>query len=339
MRFILVILTLILGLPAWAGVVELTNGDRLEGEVVRIEGDDLVWKSTNFGEQRIKKSKIKNLISDKPLKVSANKKACIVDRVEQEQLVYYCGARANLKHIPVLSLKTLLPYEDYVGGKWLNSGKLNLWGAYSSGNETRNEWNLQGETKLRIDELRHVISGEYAKSAYDHLTPQTRWNLHYSLDWFFRPRWFWYNSLDAGADDQRSLNQSYILGSGSGYQFWETKKTALSLQLGLSYVDQEFEPPADPGEFDQSASYAATRLATDFRYELPGGVSFFHNNELVYSLEDSKDWQLKTSTGLSTMLLNKVYSEFKVDYWVFNEPQPTKERADTRMSVGVSYKW
>jgi len=339
-RFLLVLWSLLVcALPAFAGVVELVNGDRLQGEVVRIEGDFLVWSSTNFGEQRIKKADIKNLVSDKPLKVSASKRACIVDGVEDEQLVYYCGARANLRRVPVLSLKTLTPYEEYIGGKWLNSGRLNLWGAYSSGNEIRNEWNIQGETKLRINELRHVISAEFAKSSYNYSATSTRWNAHYSLDWFFRPRWFWYNSLDAGADDQRGLRESYSLGTGSGYQFWETHKTALSLQLGLSYVNRQFDPPVDPSTFDQSATYGAGRMATDFRYELPGGVAFFHNDEMIASMEDSRDWQLKTSSGLSTLLLSRVYSEFKVDYWVYNQPQPDKAREDTRMSVGVSYKW
>lgn len=336
---LLVFLLVFIAPQLFAGVVELVNGDRLEGEVVRIEGDALVWQSTNFGEQRIPKKNIKNITSNKPLKVSANKKACIVDGVEDEQIVYYCGARANLKRIPVMTIKTLLPYEDYISGKLLNTGKLSLWGAYSSGNEVRNEWNLQGEVKLRDGELRHVMGGEFANASWNNSEPQTRWNARYSLDWFFRERWYWYNSVALGADDQRGLNRYYTLGSGTGYQFWETKKTALSLQAGLSYVDQEYEPTADDKVFDETTSYGALRLATDFRYEFSGGIAFFHNNEMVYSLEDPEDWQLKTASGLSSMLLSKVYSELKIDYWIYNLPQPTKARADTRMSLGVTYKW
>ncbi|WP_238526768.1 DUF481 domain-containing protein [Cellvibrio japonicus] len=325
---------------AQAGVIELTNGDRIQGEALRIEGENLVWQSDNFGELRINKNRIKQLNSDKPHKIAGNKIACIIDGIHEEQLVYYCGARSKTRSVPVLSLKTLLPYDDYVRGVMRNTGKLNLWGAYSSGNEVRNEWNLQGETRLRKDEFRHVLAGEYAKASWNHADPRVRWSSLYSLDWFFRARWFWYNSLTLGADEQRGLARQTIFGSGTGYQFWETSKTALSQQLGLAYIDQRYEIPEDPEQLtDESASYAALRAATDFRYEFPGGIAFFHNNELLYSLEENSDWLLKTSSGLSTMILSNVYSELKVDYWIDNEPQPTKARSDTRMSVGVSYKW
>lgn len=56
----LISLMLIVFCPAaFAGVLELLNGDRLEGELVSIDDEYLLWKSTNFGEQRIKKISLK----------------------------------------------------------------------------------------------------------------------------------------------------------------------------------------------------------------------------------------------------------------------------------------
>ena len=62
MKFFWLFLTLIVtSVQTHAGYLELTNGDRAEGEFVRLEGDSVIWKSTNFGELNIKKNKVKNI--------------------------------------------------------------------------------------------------------------------------------------------------------------------------------------------------------------------------------------------------------------------------------------
>lgn len=325
---------------ASAGTLELENGDRLQGEALRIEGDNLVWQSDTLSEVRIRKSQIRQLRSDRPYKVGGNKIACIIDGMRDEFLIYYCGSRTSSKRTPFLNLKTLIPYEDYVQGVIRTTGKLNLWGAYSSGNEERSEWNLQGELRMRRAERRHILNGEYASASWDKGAAQKRWHTGYSFDWFFRERWFWYNQLTLSGDEKRGLERQWVVGSGAGYQYWETKKTALSQQLGVAYVDQRYDPPENPDDIqEETASYGALRAALDFRHEFTSGISVNHASEVFQSLERGRDWTLKTSLGLSSKIMGSVNSELKLDYWVDNEPLPTKAREDTRLSVGLSYEW
>jgi hypothetical protein len=338
--FWLFLIFLVTSLNAHAGYLELTNGDRAEGEFVRIEGDSVVWKSENFGELLIKKNKVKNIITSKPFKISGNDIPCILEGMENENLVYYCGLRAHMTRTPLLSVKVMTPYEDFVEGGFIHHGRINLWGAYSRGNEVRDEWNVQTEFTLRRSEFRHTLGGEYSRASWWYSEPPEKWNLSYGLDWFFRERWFWSNNVALGVEEARGIESYYTLGSGAGYQFWENSKSALALRSGIAYFNESYldSISTDPA-FDQNDNYTAWRLATDFRYTLPLGVSFFHNNELIQSFEDGDNFYLKTSTGLSAMILRKVYSELKVDYNIDNQPQPGKQEKDTRMSVGVSYKW
>lgn len=327
-------------LSVQAGMIELINGDRLEGELVRLDAEHVVWKSSNFGEQWIAKAKIKNIQSERPLKINGSKAACQLHNMEGENLVYQCENSSRIRHSSLLTVKTLMPYEDYKKGAFVHRGRFNLWGAYSRGNEVRDEWNLQTEVELRRSDVRHVIGGEFARASWNHAPAQDRWNSRYSLDWFLAEHWFWYNSLLAGADPQRGMDSYCSLGSGAGYQFFENQKSALSLKTGAAYMDEQYLVPHDlAGEFAAGDEFMAFRLATDFRYSMPWGVGFFHNNEVLQSTEDQPNWRLKTSTGLSSMILKRIYSEFKIDYWLDNEPQPTRKSADTRMSLGVSYKW
>ncbi|GGY63011.1 hypothetical protein GCM10011613_03260 [Cellvibrio zantedeschiae] len=323
-----------------AGVIVLANGDSVSGQLVRLDGEQLVWKTANFGEQSIKRTNIKSITTDQKLKINGSTQACRLVAMESDYLSYTCGDDAQIIRVPFLTLKVIQPFEDYKKDALIHHGKINLWGAYSRGNEVRDEWNLQAEADLRLGEFRHVLGGEYARSSWFYSVPQTRWNARYSLDWFLQERWFWYNNTVIGADPRRGLDEYVLLGSGAGYQFWENKKTALSLKTGVAYLNEKYLPPnKNTQDFVHGDEFYAIRLGMDFRYTFPMGVSFFHNNELIHSLENTADWRLKTASGISSMILNKVFAEFKFDYLVDNEPQPGREGEDTRLSLGVSYKW
>lgn len=324
----------------WAGVVELLNGDRLSGELVSIDEENLLWRSTNFGEQSIKKTNIKNIQTDVALKINGNKSPCRLEPMEAEYLRYRCEASERTKRASLLRVKTVVPYEEFKKGTYVHHGRINLWGAYSRGNEVREEWNTQGELSVRRSDFRHVVKGEFARASWNYSRPQERWSANYSLDWFFGEHWFWYNSLLTGADPQRGMRTYERLGSGAGYQFFENKTMALSLKSGLAFLDESYQLPTNlVGDYKLEDNFTAVGFAVDFRYKLPWGVGFFHNNEMLQSMKDDPNLQLKTSTGLSSMILARVYSEFKIDYWLDKDPQPTRQDKDTRMSLGVSYKW
>ena len=325
---------------AFAGVIELLNGDRLEGELVSIDEDHLLWRSTNFGEQSIKKSNIKNIQSDVALKINGNDVPCRLEPMDAEFLRYRCEQSDKVKRASLLRVKTLMPYEDYKKGAYVHHGELKLWGAYSRGNEVRDEWNAQGEMMLRRNDFRHVLGGDFARASWNYSAPQERWNLRYSLDWFVGEHWFWYNSGLTGADPQRGISAYQRLGSGAGYQFFENKTITLSMKSGLAFLEESYLlPPELVGDYATEDDFLALGFAFDFRYNLPWGVGFFHNNEVLQPTDNDPNLQLKTSTGLSSMILKRIYSEFKIDYWLDRDPQPTRQDKDTRMSLGVSYKW
>lgn len=340
MKFFLMTLFCVFCSITHAGVLVLNNDDRLNGQLVRLDGEHVVWKTANFGEQWIKRSIIKSIATEQALKINGSAQACHIVGLESDQLTYSCGDSEQLLRIPFLTLKVMIPFEDYKKGALTQHGKINIWGAYSRGNEVRDEWNAQAEVDLRRGEYRHVVGGEYARSSWFYSVPQVRWNARYSLDWFFQERWFWYNNTVIGADPRRGLDEYSLVGSGAGYQFWENKKTALSLKTGVAYLTETYLPPdGSSSSFNRKDDFFAARLALDFRYTFPLGVSFFHNNELIHSAENGSDWRLKTASGISSMILNKVFAEFKFDYLRDNEPQPGREGEDTRLSLGVSYKW
>lgn len=340
LKLILAVIIFALTPIAQAGMVELYNGDKLEGDFVSLEGDKLVWASNNFGTVKIARSKIKNLRTTMPMKISGSATPCLIDGMKQEYLFYSCGGDPEQRSVPLSSLDIMLPFESHIDGDYTLRGKFSLSGFFAEGNDIRRDIKMKTLAEYRRSEFRHNGLLEYASYSTDREAPDEVWSGRYSLDWFFRERWFWTNDLTVGADESRAIAEYYTVGSGTGYQFWENKQTALALTAGLTYLNERYEVPEEPADdFEVENERFATRFGTNFRYKLPLGIAFFHNNELVRSLEDDKDWRLNSNTGISTVIAGELYSELKVDYNVDNLPQPDKKREDTRLMVGVSYEW
>lgn len=336
----LLILTL-LALPVGAEVIQLKNGDRIAGEFIRAGEDHIEWQSDKIGTLTIEKTEILDLRTSIPLKINGVGEPCLVEGMDEEHLVYSCGDDPEPRRVPLVSLAMIIPYADLLEGdsaSW--SGQVNLSGTYARGNEIRDDWKFRTHTEYRMVDWRHVGTLEYASYSSGKSEPELQWGGRYSLDWFFRERWFLSSDFRYGKDQTRARERYYNFGAGTGYQFWENPTTALALTGGVVYVADKYEVPAEPGpDFVREESRIAWRMGTDFRLKLPLGVSMFHRNEFVRSFEEDSDWQLTTTTGFSTLIVGQLQSEIKLDYQVDNDPQQDTEREDVRLVVGLSYEW
>lgn len=327
--------------PVWAGVLELKNGDRIIGEFIRASEDNVHWRAQKLGNLTINKSEVLDIRTSKPLKINGVADPCLIEGMEREHLIYTCGDEPEPRRVPLVSLAMIIPYEQFIAGDSSTfSGRVNLSGTYSRGNEIRDDWRFGTNMEYRQVDWRHAGNFEYASFSRSRSEPELKWGLRYTVDWFFRERWFLNNDIRLGRDETRSVDRFYNLGSGTGYQFWENPTTALSLAGGLVYVAEEFEVPSSPGpDFVPREERIAWRLSTDFRYRLPLGIAFFHRNELVTSFEDGSDWQLSTTSGLNAMIAGMLRSELRLDYDIDNSPQQDTARVNRRLVVGLTYEW
>ncbi len=325
---------------ALAGTLDLRNGDRVEGRFVRVEDGKIVWASRHFGRLSIPQEQVSNIETTTPMKIDGVSTPCLIEGMEDEFLIYICGGDPTQRRVPLASFSNIIPYESFIAGDYSYHGRLNISGNYARGNEIRDDWRLFTSTEYRRADWRHNASLEYASYSRNHGSPEKKWGGRYRIDWFFRERWFWFNDTTLGRDEQRSISHYYTAGSGTGLQVWENQRTALAFTAGLMYLYEAYLAPESPdSDFSSSDERAAWRVGMDFRYRLPLGVNMYHRNELVRSFQETEDWQLTSTTGLSTTLIGQLRSELSLDYNVDNTPQQGRKREDVRMRIGLSYDW
>ena len=324
---------------AVAGVLVLKNGDRIQGDLIKLEDEKISWQSDSFGKLSIDQNKVESLSTSTLVKMDGHSEPCAVVGAYGADLQFSCADQSTGR-VPLMALERLLPYEDHFRGAQTYRGKISLAGTHTRGNRREEDWEVETESELRRGDLRHIFGFEFESESTDDRPANEEFELNYGLSWFFQERWFWVNDLAFGMDESRNVDERYAFGSGFGYQFWETDRKALSLESGVTYLKELFSRSAgDSQGFQRESNRLTWRWATNFRYKLPLSASLVHKNALFYSLEDGDDWEFDSDTGLNVPLGAGLFSEFKVEYDYDNMPQQDERKSDTKLSVGVGYVW
>ena len=340
------------GAPAAnAGLIKLNNGDEIQGVLKGIYGDKVRWHTEALGELNIPKSQINQLAASDLVKVRGTEAPCFVVRLYANNVVFECEDGQTLA-FPFMSVEQVVPYDGHFQASHSYSGNLRASGWQQAGNAQAKYWEVVSNIIYRHGDFRHSISvtlnGQKSETrAEDGTLVMTR-NRHsvgvYTLDWFFRPQVFWSNKLSAEEDGNRNIQEEYILGSGLGYQFWESAITALSFGLGLDYSRTYLNanPPAvEPEEVTSG------RIASDYRYQFSSGLALYHKNELVRALESPDPgqqtrWRTRTDTGVQFPIGFGVSADFSVKWDYVNHARDQDafaSRADTTYRLGVNYAW
>ncbi len=150
-------------------------------------------------------------------------------------------------------------------------------------------------------------------------------------DQFFDKKWYGYVNGSVNKDKFKDLNLRTTLGVGGGYQVFESPLTNLSLEAGLSYVNNDYVLGTDN-------SYPAARWALNYdRYLFTNALQLFHKHEITLGLEDANDILLRSQTGLRVPLFQGLNATAQINYDWDKSPQPGAVSADTTYLFTLGY--
>ena len=192
---------------------------------------------------------------------------------------------------------------------------------------------LHSEAVARTRDNRYTLGARAAHTEDHGLATESNWIAYMKYDNFFTKKWYGYANGNFENDAFKDIQLRSTLGIGSGYQFFESEKTNLSLEGGLTYVSTDYLLAKDD-------SYPAARWALKYDHLLfATKIQFFHAHEAYVGIEDLKKTFVRSQTGLRVPLLKSLdaTAQYNVDW--DNNPAAGRVKTDKALLLTLGYVW
>jgi putative salt-induced outer membrane protein YdiY len=319
-----------------ADSVLLKGGDRLSGTILGKAGDELTIKTSYAGEVVIKWTEVDSIETTAVAKFMLKDRTVMsaqATRAGDAAVVLKSGTVITTTPIALADIDYINPPPEVTGEGVSVSGHANLGMTANRGNTDNSQVLYDTEAVIRSISNRFTI-GAAGEQKEEEGTETSRKNrAHFKYDHFLTRQWYAYANTDAEEDKFADINLRTTLGGGAGYQFFESPERSLSLEGGLTYVNNDYIVAEDDG-------YAAGRWALRYAQYLAGGkAQFFHDQEGLVSVEDPSDVILRLQTGLRFPLVLNLNAtlQYNVDWQ--NNPPAGFDSTDSSYIVSVGYLW
>ena len=312
----------------------LKNGDHITGKVVRMENKTLIFETSYAGEVSVKWGEITNIRTDEPIQMVLSNEVSthgIVTPAENGKVKVKIDKIEEPVTFELAQVETINPKPPGPAVKIKARANVGLTG--DRGNTDTDSLYIDGEFVARTEKNRYTVGAEMKReeSEGERTANSTLGYLKY--DHFLSQKWYFYTNALFEMDEFQDLNLRSTVGAGAGHQFFETPLTNLSLELGLSYVDENYDEADDD-------NYSAGRWALKYdRFFFDKFLQFFHFQEGYVSLEDTSDILFRSRTGFRIPVYKSfnVTAQYNFDW--NSDPAPDREEVDTRYIFSLGYQY
>lgn len=308
--------------------LHMKNGDRLTGEIVRMEEELLTFKS-EISEDKINVewNTVDCVATDRDLTIVLKGNEVLIGRIS-------CPSPGRLQ----VTSTRLGPLREMTAGDILSinpgtyRGFLNAGGSLARGNSENAAANLSTRFEARTHRHRLTVEGRfnYGEAEGSTNTRNSLGSLKY--DFFQTEKLYNYAQMLTERDTFANLSLRLTQGLGIGYQFYDRRKLRLFTEAGVSYYNED----RTVGEDTESA---AGRWAVGFEYEAtPKWIQVYHRQEGYYTPESSSVY-VRAVQGFRIPVRDRFGMYFESDYRFNSKPEDGKARSDILLTIGISYEY
>jgi putative salt-induced outer membrane protein YdiY len=275
---------------AYSDQISLKNGDTLHGSLISKTDTYISWQSHNFGVLNIPADQV--VLIDQP-----NKKPATPANIIEKEVF---------------------------------KGTVGLSGAYLSGNEQRDDLELDIGLTFEQGDATHKAKVNYETLGQDNTSTTKDFGVAYGIDWLINDSWYWGNKFFLGADDKRQIDQSMSVGTNMGYQFWKNETGSLSSEIGLTWIKDELFNSIT----DDRLTWA---WSGDYEKIVIRNISLAYSHQMYVSIKDSDNAQIDADISLIIPVNNKLDTKISWDWSFDNQPQDGNEKVDRKLRFGINY--
>ncbi len=322
----MVVLLVLQSRYAVADEVQMKNGDRLTGEIIRMEKEILIFR-VDYAVEKLDISweDVECIATDGYLPMEFNDSEFLIGRIscpENGKVQIENMLLGKSSPMPMDQLRAVNP-STY-------SGVFNLGGIFNSGNTNTKALNVATRFQIRAHKHRFTVEGKYNYGQANGGVTARNSSGSLKYDFFARDKIYSYAQSLNEQDTFANLNLRSTEGLGMGYQFYDTRRRSLFAEIGISYFNED----VIVGEDKRTA---AGRWAAGLDWEaVPKRLKLFHRQEGYYSFADNSI-VLRTEQGLRIPLVDNISANFEVDYRFNSDPETGKKKSDLNVILGVTY--
>jgi putative salt-induced outer membrane protein YdiY len=218
------------------------------------------------------------------------------------------------------------------------TGSVTIGGKYTSGNSDTRSATASADAVLRRVDDRFTFAFLWLYDENKN-NEERDWELtdrktqgSGQYDYFFTKKTYGYAKAMFQNDYQADLNLRQTYAAGVGHQFREDETLKLSGEVGLSWIDEDFDESED-------SEYLAARGAYKIDWVISKVWQFGQATEVYPSLEKPKDVLVKADTRLKATFTESFFGQIQWLYDWDSTPADGKERVDNQFLLSVGWKF
>lgn len=321
---------------AIADEIEITNGDRLSGEILRHDVESVRLKTSYAGTLTIDWKDIENITLNEPstvlLKDGSTMEVESFNRVEDQFVVQPVGVESPVS-MPVSSVNVIEPEDWELGQGHDFTGRVNIAIEDEKGNSESDELDLDFDLTNRWKKNSLRVFGDLEYDTTRGSTTTDKWSVMFAMDHNFQGKWYYSGSAMFKQDKFADLDLRTMLGPGIGYRFYDSKQLNLKLESGPYYLKDNFI--AQPNE-----SFWGVAWFLDYdQFVWKKRLQPYHRQMGFQSVNGSSKFIWRSWTGVRIPIFAGLFGsvEYEIDY--DSEPAVDTETTDKTFKFKLGYKW
>ncbi len=345
---------------AFADVLELADGSRLVGKLVRMETEYVLFQTSFSGELSIARKAVTGLETDAPVVVSLADGSRLVGNLrnapgEGQRIATRLVGEVPLEPAQITALwepdakapevvamekaqrEHALQVEELQAARrsaddvWTGAAAIGIAG--SDGNTRKNNMNgsIQAKRTTEFDRLTLGLQGRTASEQGKQTEAEVIATAGLERD--FTERWFAFGDASFERDRFEDIDLRAIFTSGVGYFVLKKPWQEWKPKLGLGYQFEAFESTPNEGSFVLSMGY-------EYWVTMAGRTKFGHNLTYLPSIEDpGKDYRVISEATLKYPLsADEAWNlQFSLKHQFDGLVPPGVKDLDTHYKVNIGY--
>jgi putative salt-induced outer membrane protein YdiY len=332
------LLAILASTALYADTVVLTNGDRLTGTAVKLEGGKLTFKTAYADAIAIAWDQVASLTTSKSMVLPTQNHILSITAVERTPAGLVLTTASGSSTVDASAVTVLRSpadqkaYEDSLHPGWGHAwaGALNVSLALSRGNSETATFGtgLTMARQTRTDKTSLYASSLYSHDGHVRLTTANSTSGGLRYDHNLDPRLFAFGTGDFSSDALQNLDLRSILGGGFGWHPVKSPRQTLDIMGGLVWTRETYSP-------GPTNNFAALDLGEQYSRKL-GAASLITEQTYLYpDLNQPGQFQLSCGSTFSSKI-GKIFNwqtTFSDRYTSF--PPPNTLSNDVILTTGL----